>query len=155
MHDSFLSENIQFVQMSAEMLPLILVIENQSYPVSWSEQIFKDCIKSNYLCQVLKIDGTIVGYYVVQNIIDEYHILNICVAPDFLTKGLGRLLLNAILKRAEAAAMNRILLEVRASNKVARKLYVSSGFHIIGKRKGYYPISEGREDAHVMELALP
>ena len=155
MHDSFLSENIQFVQMSAEMLPLILVIENQSYPVSWSEQIFKDCIKSNYLCQVLKIDGTIAGYYVVQNIIDEYHILNICVAPDFLTKGLGRLLLNAILKRAEAAAMNRILLEVRASNKVARKLYVSSGFHIIGKRKGYYPIFEGREDAHVMELALP
>ena len=149
------SLNPQFHLMTEDMLPNILIIENQSYPVGWSEQIFKDCLdEKQYLSQVLKINENIIGYYVVQKILDEYHILNICVAPDYLGKGFGRCQLEAIQESAESTFMNRILLEVRASNKVARKLYTSSGFHIIGKRKGYYPAQDGREDAHVMELAL-
>jgi len=145
---------IQFQQMTAEMLPHVLIIESQSYPVGWSVQLFKDCIKNNYLCKVLMFEQQIVGYYVVQKIVDEYHLLNLCVAPDYLGKGLGRFQLETIQKSADTEFINRILLEVRAGNKIARKLYTSSGFHIIGKRKGYYPLNNGREDAHVMELAL-
>lgn len=147
--------NPQFYLMTEDMLPNILIIENQSYPIGWSEQIFKGCLdEKQYISQVLMIGEAIVGYYVVQKILDEYHILNICVSPDYLGKGFGRFQLEVIQESAQSAFINRILLEVRASNKVARKLYTSSGFHIIGKRKGYYPAVDGREDAHVMELAL-
>lgn len=143
-----------FETMTLDMLPDILPIEQKSYPVGWSQQIFTDCINKQYLCKVMKLGQQIIGYYVVQVILDEHHILNVCVTPELLGQGLGRMQLQVIIAEATSNNMNRILLEVRASNKVARKLYTSSDFHIIGKRKGYYPLGDGREDAHVMELAL-
>ena len=150
--------NLQLIPMTEAMLPHILIIENQSYPVGWSIQLFKDCINKEYNCQVLMQDGIIIGYYIVQTIIDEYHILNICVAPENRGMGLGNYQLEAIQKSAETNAINRILLEVRASSKPARKLYMKFGFHIIGKRKNYYPApgnnEQNREDAFVMELGI-
>lgn len=147
-----------FVPMTEEMLPVILDIESRAYPIGWSSQLFKDCLQKQYLCQVMMIDDEVAGYYVVQTIVDEFHILNICVSPELQGLGLGRYQLQSILKQARTDLMNRILLEVRASNRAARKLYTSTGFHIIGKRKNYYPLAEategGREDAQVMELAL-
>jgi ribosomal-protein-alanine N-acetyltransferase len=43
---------------------------------------------------------------------------------------------------------------VRPSNQRARALYRSAGFHEIGRRRGYYPAPDGREDAIVMKVAL-
>jgi len=162
MQNPFSSEsstaNLKFVQMNESMLPYILIIESQSYPVGWSVQLFKDCINKGYNCQVLKQDEIIIGYFITQIVVDEYHILNICIAPEHRGKGLGNYLLETIQKSAESEAMNRMLLEVRASSKPARKLYMKSGFHIIGKRKNYYPApgmnAKNREDAFVMELGL-
>jgi len=150
--------NVQLVPMTEAMLPYVLIIESQSYPVGWSVQLFKDCINKGYNCHVLMQDGIIIGYYIVQTIIDEFHILNICVAPEHRGMGLGKYQLEAIQKSAETTAINRILLEVRASSKPARKLYMKFGFHIIGKRKNYYPApgknEQNREDAFVMELGI-
>ena len=152
----------RFVQMTDSMLANVLIIENQSYEIGWNAQLFKDCINKKYLCQVMMVDDQIVGYYIVQKILDEYHILNLCVTPELQGQGLGKFQLQNILQLAESEAMNRILLEVRVGNRAARKLYTGSGFHIIGKRKNYYPSADNnltdhvniREDAHVMELAL-
>ncbi|MCP4414958.1 MAG: ribosomal protein S18-alanine N-acetyltransferase [Gammaproteobacteria bacterium] len=162
MQDPFNCENstanLKFIKMTEEMLSYILIIESQSYSVGWSVQLFKDCINKGYSCQVLMQDGIIIGYSIVQTVVDEYHILNISVAPEHRGKGLGKYQLEAIRKSAESEAINRILLEVRASSKPARKLYMKSGFHIIGKRKNYYPApgmnAQNREDAFVMEMAL-
>jgi len=149
---------LHFVKMTEEMLPDILAIEHQSYPVGWSTQLFKDCIRNQYNSRVLTQDDVIVGYYVVQQILDEYHVLNLCVAPGYTHNGLGKYQLDHIITKARAKRMNRILLEVRNSGKIARKLYRNAGFEIVGKRKSYYPTSNRdmpeREDAFLMELAL-
>ena len=102
----------------------------------------------------MHFEGRIIGYYIVQIILDEYHILNICVSKDYQGKGFGKYQLQVIINKAESELMNRILLEVRASNKIAKSLYIKSGFEQIGKRKNYYPIPDGREHAFVLELAL-
>ena len=49
---------------------------------------------------------------------------------------------------------NKILLEVRASNAAAIKLYLDFGFKEIGLRKDYYRLPEGREDALVMSKQI-
>ncbi|MFT5520535.1 MAG: ribosomal-protein-alanine N-acetyltransferase [Enterobacterales bacterium] len=154
MNNSPVSEHISFTPMTLEMLPSILVIENQAYPIPWSVQTFKDCITKDYVCKLMLLKGQVIGYHIVQVILDEYHILNICVSKDYQGKGFGKYQLQAIKDKAESELMNRILLEVRASNKIAKNLYLKSGFQQIGKRKNYYPISDGREDAFVLELAL-
>ena len=43
---------------------------------------------------------------------------------------------------------------MRPSNVSALALYQRAGFETIGRRKGYYPAAEGREDALVMSLKL-
>ena len=45
-------------------------------------------------------------------------------------------------------------LEVRPSNAAALRLYARSGFVEIGRRRGYYPAADGREDAIVMRRTL-
>ncbi|MFT5452139.1 MAG: ribosomal-protein-alanine N-acetyltransferase [Enterobacterales bacterium] len=148
------SEKITFTPMTLELLPTILVIENEAYPIPWSVQTFKDCITKDYVCKLMRYEGKVIGYHIVQVILDEYHILNICVSKDYQGKGFGKYQLQAIKNKAESELMNRILLEVRASNKTAKNLYLKSDFQQIGKRKNYYPIAGGREDAFVLELAL-
>ena len=41
-----------------------------------------------------------------------------------------------------------MLLEVRADNQPAHRLYESEGFTVVGLRRGYYPVSGA--DAHLM-----
>jgi ribosomal protein S18 acetylase RimI-like enzyme len=64
-------------------------------------------------------------------------------------QSLGHLLARARTQQAEAA-----VLEVRPSHRVARKLYRSMDFRVIGVRKAYYRAARGREDALVMERRL-
>ena len=55
---------------------------------------------------------------------------------------------------AKAEEARRCLLEVRRSNKAARRLYQGSGFALDGVRKNYYPKAGGREDALLMSREL-
>ncbi|HES76840.1 MAG TPA: GNAT family N-acetyltransferase, partial [bacterium] len=69
-------------------------------------------------------------------------------------QGIGRGMLTWVMQQCTARAMQRILLEVRASNTPALGLYRALGFQQDGVRKGYYPASGGREDAVLMSRAL-
>lgn len=68
--------------------------------------------------------------------------------------GLGRHLLRHLLDAIRWSGAERVFLEVRPSNPVAKTLYESIGFQQIERRPRYYPALGGREDALVMELAL-
>ena len=55
---------------------------------------------------------------------------------------------------ARTVGGRQMFLEVRPSNVAALALYARAGFETIGRRKGYYPAADGREDALVMRLPL-
>ena len=84
----------------------------------------------------------------------EAHLLNLSVAAPWQRRGIGREVLNFVLKLARDYGAGRILLEVRPSNDAALALYAAAGFTEIAMRRGYYPAGDGREDAIVLELAL-
>ena len=84
----------------------------------------------------------------------EAHILNLCVSPVDQHKGLGRRLLRHLLEVAGERRTETVFLEVRASNKFANSLYQSEGFNEIGRRNGYYPAENRREDALVFAKSL-
>ena len=69
-------------------------------------------------------------------------------------KGVGWALLDFLCERTREAGARQMFLEVRLSNEVAQALYRRAGFRTIGRRKGYYPGRDGREDALVMRLPL-
>lgn len=135
-------------------LPDVLQIEEKVYGFPWSEQIFKDCLAMGYSSWSLRDNGRLIGYAIVSIAVGEAHILNICVDPDKQNSGFGRLFLAELFSVAKHQGAERIFLEVRPGNKAAVSLYEKIGFKQIGRRKGYYPAGEGREDALVYSYDL-
>ena len=101
---------------------------------------------------MLCLERRIIGYGILSVGAGEAHVLNVCIAPDQRGQGFGRHLMKRLLDIARWNGAERVFLEVRPSNPNAQALYVSLGFHEIGRRPRYYPAHEGREDAIVMAL---
>ena len=132
----------------------VMVIEKRSYPFPWTEGNFRDCLKSGYYACVLEEQDKMIGYALMSMAAGEAHVLNICIHPQFRGNGLGRALLHSLEQTAKQNSVDMLLLEVRASNKVAITLYESMGFNELGCRANYYPDHHGREDALVLARQL-
>jgi ribosomal-protein-alanine N-acetyltransferase len=85
-------------------------------------------------------------------IIDEAHITNLAVHPEYRGKGIGRMLLKGMIDYGIKNGIESFTLEVRESNLIAINLYSQLGFKKAGIRKGYY--SDTNENALIMWLRL-
>jgi ribosomal-protein-alanine N-acetyltransferase len=140
--------------MVAADVPVIHSIEVASYPFAWSEAIFRDCLRAGYLCSVAELDDRCVGYAILSLAADEAHVLNICIAPDYRCRGLGRKLMRFLFAQAQQKGARELFLEVRPSNLSAIRLYQSLGLQQVGVRRGYYQATHGREDALVLRVDI-
>jgi ribosomal-protein-alanine N-acetyltransferase len=132
----------------------VIDIEVAAYEHPWTLGIFRDCLRVGYSCWVYEDNGTVFAYGIVMLSGTEAHVLNLCVHPDCQHRGIGRLMLNHLTQTARESGADTILLEVRQSNIIATQLYLSSGFHELGTRAGYYPDHDGREDAIILAKSL-
>lgn len=82
----------------------------------------------------------------------DAHITNIAVLPDYQDRGLGRFLLNIMIKKAQQLNYKTVSLEVRVSNQQAQHLYKDLDFQQTGVKRGYY--FGDHEDAADMVLNL-
>ena len=139
-----------------QLVDLDAVVENETraYAFPWSRGIFADCLKSGYLCRVLLYQGNVIGHLILNTVVDEAHLLNVCVRRERQGAGLGRLLVRHAIDLCRDAGATQMFLEVRPSNRKAISLYNSLGFTQIGLRPEYYPGDPVREDAVVMMLPL-
>lgn len=145
-----------FRPVDAEDLDRVMQVEVRAYSYPWSRGNFQDSLKSGYVAELLETRAAVLlGYYVAMPGVDEMHLLNITVVPDFQRNGLGRVLLDRLEAQTRQHGFATIWLEVRASNTRARYLYGARGFVEQGVRRGYYPAGgHKREDAVVMKLDL-
>ncbi|NLD71980.1 MAG: ribosomal protein S18-alanine N-acetyltransferase [Chloroflexi bacterium] len=93
-------------------------------------------------------DRSLLGYVGFWLMVDEGHISTLAVQPAWRGRGLGELLLSAIIGRAMERGASHATLEVRRTNAVAQALYRKYGFQFVGVRKGYY--LDNHEDALIM-----
>jgi len=150
-----LQEPISFIRpMQPDDVPVVLELESSAYSHPWSEGILRDCLRVGYGCWVCECGDRIVGHVVMSVAVGEAHLLNICVAPSWQGRGLGRRLLRRMLRIARERGTDTMFLEVRASNQGARGLYESEGFSEIGRRRDYYPARRGSEDAIVYAKSI-
>jgi len=145
--------------MGSSDLAEVLAIEQRAYAVPWSYGNFLDSIAAAYEAFVLRDgDGVLLGYFLAMKGVDEIHLLNITVAPEWQGQGLARRLLDEVCHLGRARGCSQLWLEVRVSNLRARAVYARYGFAEVGLRRGYYPadpaVPGGREDAVLMSLAV-
>ena len=143
-----------YSRMTERELDRVAAIEAAVHIHPWTRVNFADSIGAGYQCWVAHRDDALVGYGVLITAVDEAHLLNLSVAPDWQRQGIGSDLARFFVKLARDLGAERIYLEVRPSNTAARALYKRHGFTEIGLRRDYYPAGEGREDAVIMELVL-
>lgn len=140
--------------MFEEDIAAVMAIETEVYNFPWTGGIFNDCMQVGYSCWVYQEQGQVVAYAIMSVAALEGHILTIVVRPDKQGQGLGNMFIMHLLQVARRQKVEKMFLEVRPSNHVAIGLYEKAGFTTIGRRPGYYPSDEGREDAIVMALDL-
>ena len=151
----FRSMEAEFEPLSLERLDEVVAVEHTAYDHPWTRGNFQDSLRSGYQAQVLGANGVLLGYFVAMKGVDEVHLLNLTVAPDYQRQGWGRVMLEALALWARGQGAQWLWLEVRISNARALRIYERHGFRRVGQRKNYYPAASGqREDAVVMSLKL-
>jgi ribosomal-protein-alanine N-acetyltransferase len=140
--------------MSEEDVPAVTAVEQAAYSHPWTAGIFRDCLRVGYCCWVCTRGDAVIGHGVMSVAAGECHVLNVCVHPHWQGHGLGRKILTRLLGMGRRHHADTAFLEVRVSNEPAIRLYRAEGFNEIGIRRGYYPHSDGREDALVLAKSL-
>ncbi|MDO9242310.1 MAG: ribosomal protein S18-alanine N-acetyltransferase [Rhodocyclaceae bacterium] len=141
-------------------LPAVTAAEQRIHRFPWTLGNFRDSLLAGHDAWLQRENGAVgtagavVAFAVMMRAVDEAHLLNISVVPERQRTGLGRSMLDFLCDRARQGGMQRMLLEVRASNPNAIAFYQRFDFVEIGRRRGYYPDSTGREDAIVMAKQL-
>lgn len=136
--------------MKIEDIDAIQVIEHACFSLPWSETAFYNELKHNHFAHyvVIELDGRIIAYGGMWTIMDEAHVTNIAVHPDYQGNGWGTTIVEELRRTALFLGSKKMTLEVRVSNKRAQHLYQKMGFREAGIRKGYY--SDNHEDALIM-----
>ncbi len=145
-----LESMIKITDMTERHIKEVVQIEKVSFPTPWPRQTFEFEILYNELAEYLvALDGRkVVGYGGMWMVLNEAHITNLAVHPQYRGIGIGRMLMLSLMQRAVSLDADRMTLEVRPSNGPARDLYHSLGFMECGLRKGYY--QDNNEDAIIM-----
>jgi ribosomal-protein-alanine N-acetyltransferase len=131
----------------------IVDIEHRSQPSPWSKALFLDEL-AHPAARVLTLEagGEVCGFICYRLLFEEAELLNVAVAPSVRRSGYGERLVEAMLADARAHGVTRVVLEVRASNEGAIRLYERKGFACVGRRAAYY--RDNGEDALVLGLSL-
>jgi ribosomal-protein-alanine N-acetyltransferase len=129
----------------------ILAIEQASFTNPWTREMYLAELKNegvSFFYLARDKGRRILGFCSFWRVLDELHINNIAVVPEYRRLGVGSALLRRVLDEAARFGIRRTMLEVRQSNAPARQLYEKFGFVVAGTRSKYYtnPI----EDALVL-----
>ena len=140
--------------MREEDIDQVLEVEHASFTTPWSREAFFNEIHNNKFAVyiVLEENDKIIGYCGTWIVIDEAHVTNIAILPEFRGKKLGGALLAKLMTTAREMGAKSMTLEVRVTNHVAQSLYRKFGFQNGGIRKKYY--SDNQEDALIMWVNL-
>lgn len=145
-------------------LPTVLEIEKRAYDYPWSLSGFENSLDRGLNYLFCKENSETLGYCCILPVLDEAHLLNLCISPDYQRQGIAKQAMLKLLELLKESDFKIVFLEVRESNIAALKLYKKLGFTEDGIRKDYYrsqawcevenQLIDTREDAVLMSFIL-
>jgi [ribosomal protein S18]-alanine N-acetyltransferase len=121
-------------------------------PWSWTPRRVASHMRSReHLTVIAANGGELAGFVLAQFGSSAVHVALLGVAPGYQRLGLGKLLVSWVEESASVAGLFLVQLEVRASNRQARRFYARLGYRETGRTAGYY---SGVEDAIRLERDL-
>ncbi len=148
---------VNFRPLTLADLSQVEAIENASFPTPWPKSAFVEELKRKRrsVCWVAEKGRVgdrpiLVGSIVIWISGDLAHIGTLAVRPGFRKQGIGQQLLGKTLLVCYKRGVKKAVLEVRASNIPAQKLYSKFGFIVAGHKPDYY--QDTHEDAFLLQL---
>jgi [ribosomal protein S18]-alanine N-acetyltransferase len=138
-----------------ESLSEILRIEEACFSAPWTRKMLEAELSGNPFAHFLvarwqRGEEAIVGYLCYWIVFEEIRLMNLAVIESMRHRGIAKSLVATALQTGISQAAHRAVLEVRASNHAAQRLYQGFGFSQTAVRPKYYANPE--EDAVLMEL---
>ena len=134
-----------------EQIDDVLNVEQASFTNPWTREMYLSELANkgvSYCFVARHKDGDVVGFCSFWRVLDELHVNNLAVLPEWRRGGVATALLQHVLSEGARLGARRATLEVRRSNDAARMLYERFGFTVAGIRHGYY--TKPVEDALVL-----
>ena len=142
-----------------ECLSEILRIEEACFSAPWTRKMLEAELGGNPFAHFLvaRQEGTpdasaesIIGYLCYWIVFEELRLMNLAVIESMRHRGIAKSLVATALQTGMSQSAHRAVLEVRASNQAAQRLYEGFGFSQTAVRSKYY--ANPVEDAVLMEL---
>jgi ribosomal-protein-alanine N-acetyltransferase len=134
----------------------IAALHRELFDPSWDEESVRTMLDHPAATSLVAMSGnpkTAVGFVLGQLSADEAEILSIGVAKPWQRKGLGRRLMEGLMRAVSRAEAKTLHLEVADDNTPALVLYHHLGFKEAGRRKDYYTRKDSSH-ADALRLAL-
>ena len=139
--------------MTADHVSQVAELERLCFADPWSEKsVASELANPLSLWLVALEKEQVTGYIGSQTVLDETDMMNVAVHPDHRRAGIAEKLVTELVCRLKEKGSCALLLEVRASNEAAKKLYEKLGFVQVGCRKSYY--RNPKEDALILKKSL-
>ena len=136
-------------RMSECHIQQIAELEKLCFNDPWSVNSIASELNNRLSLWLVALDGEqVVGYVGSQTVLGETDMMNIAIHPNFRNKGIATELIYALIKGLSERGSHSLMLEVRATNEPAKRLYEKMGFESVGVRRNYY--RNPREDALIL-----
>ena len=130
---------VVYRKMTAEDVPFISRLEEETFSMPWSADSFLEMIgKEDARYYVAEEDGRLLGGCGVLMIAGEGNITNVAIAPEARNRGIGTALLRHLMAEGDREGLTAYTLEVRVSNAAAIHVYEKLVFVSAGVRPGFY-----------------
>ncbi|MBX8825729.1 ribosomal protein S18-alanine N-acetyltransferase [Ochrobactrum sp. SFR4] len=126
---------------------------------AWSEEDFAGMLSQGnifgFIARPVGKPKQAAGFVLARLVAGEAEILTIAVSSAFQRRGVGRDLMEAVLRHLHHERAESLFLEVDESNVAAQALYRRLGFIQVGQRPAYYETGHGRSNALVLRRQFP
>ena len=149
-------KHVSLLWASPDRAAEVAILHGRLFSPGWDEASMKALLEHPAATSLIAVSGnpkTVVGFVIGQLASDEAEVLSIGTAPDWQRAGLGRMLLEGLIRAAKRGEAKRLFLEVAEDNEAALALYRGLGFQETGRRKKYYQRPDG-STADALTLAL-
>jgi [ribosomal protein S18]-alanine N-acetyltransferase len=150
------ARHVSLLWASPDRAAAVAELHAQVFNPPWSEPAILALLEHPAAANLIATAGASrepAGFVLAQLAGDEAEILSLGVALRWQRLGLGRRLIEGLIRAVQRAEARRLFLEVSVDNEAALRLYQGLDFRRVGVRPKYY-VTQGKPPVDALILAL-
>ena len=130
----------------------VVQIEQQSFPLPWTEEEFLQTLKQrSHIGMVAEYGSTVVGFMIYELHMSRLDLHNFAVHPEFRRQYVGHRMIKRLIDKLSQQRRTHIRLHIRETNLDGQLFFRAQGFRALRVKRNFWTT----EDAYLMQYSLP